>query len=218
MTWDEAGARVVSVNVGRVREVLFHGEIRTTGIWKDPVAGRVAVTTAGVAGDQQADRVNHGGTGKAVYAYATEDASWWQSRLGTPIHPGTFGENLTVVGLPVNEAQIGEQWSVGTAILQVVQPRFPCWKLGLRMDDSRFPKLFLEAGRAGAYLSVVREGEVGAGDPVDVIFRPGHSLTVGLIAHLNHTDRARALRLLEAAEAGSPAEQLDDLLVRSGAP
>jgi MOSC domain-containing protein YiiM len=217
VTWDQAGASVVSVNVGRVREVLFHGEIRTTGIWKDPVPGRVAIETTGLSGDQQADLVNHGGTGKAVYAYAAEDAAWWQDRLRTPVPPGTFGENLTVVGLPVNDAQIGEQWSVGTAVLQVVQPRFPCWKLGLRMDDSRFPKRFLEAGRAGAYLSVVQEGEVEVGDPVDVIFRPGHSLTVGLIAHLNHTDRARAIRLLEAAEAGSPASLLDELLVRSGA-
>jgi len=199
-----------------VREVLFHGEIRTTGIWKDPVAGRVAVGVMGVSGDQQADLVNHGGTSKAVYAYAAEDAQWWQGQLGSPIPPGTFGENLTVVGIAINEARIGERWRVGTTVLEVVQPRFPCWKLGLRMDDSRFPKRFLTAGRAGAYLRVVEEGDVAAGDGVELLSRPGHSLTIGLIAHLNHTDRARAERLLAEAERGSPPAQLDELLVRSG--
>lgn len=216
VTWDSAGARVVSVNVGVVREVIFHGEIRTTGIWKEPVAGRVAVRAHGLAGDQQADLVNHGGTEKAVYAYAAEDAAWWGKQLGAPVAPGTFGENLTVVGIPVNDAVLGEQWRVGTAIVRVVQPRFPCWKLGLRMGDSRFTKRFLDAGRAGAYLSVVQVGDVAAGDGVELLSRPAHSLTVGLIAYLNHADRAMALRLLEASETGSPPEQLDELLIRSG--
>jgi MOSC domain-containing protein YiiM len=213
---DEQRARIVSVNVGAVRTVLFHGQVRTTGIWKEPVAGRVAVGPIGLAGDQQADRVNHGGTGKAVYAYASEDARWWQSQLGQAIPPGTFGENLTTIGMPINDASVGELWAVGTAILQVVQPRFPCWKLGLRMDDSHFPKHFLAAGRVGAYLSVVEEGEVGAGDAIEVISRPTRSLTVGLIAHLNHTDRPLALRLLDAAETGGSTEELDALLARAG--
>lgn len=216
MIWDRSGARVVSVNVGVVREVLFHGEVRTTGIWKDPVSGRRAVGATGIAGDQQADLVNHGGTGKAVYAYATEDAEWWGRQVGAPIAPGTFGENLTVVGIPINDAVLGERWSVGTTLLEVVQPRFPCWKLGLRMGDSRFTKRFLDAGRAGAYLRVVEEGDVGAGDRVELVSQPGHSLTVGLVAYLNHADRPMALRLLEAAEAGSPPDQLDELLIRSG--
>ena len=135
--------RVVSVNVGEVRQVLFHGELRTTGIWKHPIAGRVTVGPIGLGGDQQADRVNHGGTGKAVYAYAIEDTAWWQRELGAPVEAGTFGENLTTAGMEINEALIGERWRVGTTTLQVVQPRFPCWKLGLRMEDSRFPKRFL---------------------------------------------------------------------------
>ena len=216
MTTDAAGARVVSVNVGAIREVLFHGEMRTTGIWKEPRAGRVAARTLGLAGDQQADRINHGGTGKAVYAYAAEDRAWWQTELDEPLAPGVFGENLTVAGMAINDAVIGERWRVGNAVLQVTQPRFPCWKLGLRMNDSRFPKRFLAAGRAGAYLSVVEEGDLAAGDPIACISRPGHSLTVGLVAYLNHADRAMALRLLDAVETGTTPERLDELVLRSG--
>ena len=218
MRTDTSGeaATLVSVNVGVVREVLFHGEVRTTGIWKDPVPGPVTLHTLGAEGDQQADRINHGGTNKAVYAYAVEDAAWWQDQLGIPIPPGTFGENLTVVGMTMNDALIGERWRVGGAVVQVTQPRFPCWKLGLRMNDSRFTKRFLDAGRAGAYLSVVQEGVVAAGDEVVRISRPGHSLTVGLVAYLNHADRPKALQLLEAAERGSEPEQLDELVLRAG--
>jgi MOSC domain-containing protein YiiM len=214
-TSDESAAIVVSVNVGVVREVVFHGEVRTTGIWKEPVPGPVFVRSLGATGDHQADPVNHGGINKAVYAYAAEDAQWWQEQLGIPIPPGTFGENLTIVGVPMNEARIGERWRVGGAVLQVTQPRFPCWKLGLRMNDSRFTKRFLDAGRAGAYLSVVQEGDVEAGDRVERISAPGHCLTVGLVAYLNHADRPLALRLLEAAEQGRDPEQLDELLLRS---
>jgi MOSC domain-containing protein YiiM len=212
----QATAAVMAVNVGAVREVLFHGEKRTTGIWKSPVDGRVAVGSTGLAGDQQADRVNHGGTDKAVYAYAAEDAAWWQDQLGSAVPPGTFGENLTVAGIDLHTAVIGERWQVGTAVLEIVQPRFPCWKLGLRMGDARFPARFLAAGRAGAYLRVVAVGEVSAGDPVTLLFRPRHSLTVGLVAHLNHADRALAVRLLEAASGGRTAEELDSLVIRAG--
>jgi MOSC domain-containing protein YiiM len=202
---------VVSVNVGSVREVLYHGETRTTGIWKEPVAGPVKVRFPGLVGDEQADHVHHGGTVKAVYAYAAEDRQWWQEQLGTELSPGVFGENLTVSGLELNEAVIGERWQVGTAELEVTQPRFPCWKLGVRMNDAGFMKRFLAAARAGTYLSVVREGEVVAGDRVERVFRPSHSLTVGLVARLNHADRGTALRLLEAVADGSSADQLEEL-------
>jgi len=208
--------RVVSINVGAVREVIFRGEIRTTGIWKDPVTGPVAVRTNGVEGDTQADPTVHGGPSKAVYAYAAEDNSWWEQQLGTPVPPGTLGENLTISGVDLNQSVIGEQWRVGGAVLQVTQPRFPCWKLGLRMGDEGFPRRFLAARRPGSYFSVVHEGDVEAGDSLEQIARPAHPVTVGLIARFNHADRELALRLLEATESNPEAGELKRLLTEAG--
>lgn len=212
----EIVGRVVSLNVGSIREVVHRGRTRTTAIWKDPAPGRVSVNRDGLAGDHQADPKFHGGARKAVYAYAREDARWWEDELGTPIGSATFGENLTLEGIPINDAVLGERWRVGGALLEVTQPRFPCWKLGLRMGDPRFPRRFLAAGRAGTYLSVVEEGEIGAGDPVRVVSRPAHPVTVGLIAHLNHADRPLALALLEAAEAGLTAQEWRTMLSGTG--
>ncbi|HEX3542710.1 MAG TPA: MOSC domain-containing protein [Acidimicrobiales bacterium] len=197
-----SGATVVSVNVGAIREIVFHGEVRTTGIWKSPVAGRVAVGATGLAGDRQADLTVHGGRDKAVYAYAAEDLDWWQRELGVAVAPGTFGENLTLGGANLAGAVLGETWRVGTAVLQIVQPRYPCWKLGVRMGDAAFPARFLAAERSGTYFRVVAPGDVAAGDAVEVLSRPSHAVTVGTVAHLNHADRPAAKRLLEAAIAG----------------
>jgi len=127
-----------------------------------------------------------------------------------------FGENLTVTGMALNDALIGERWRVGDAIVQVTQPRFPCWKLGLRMNDPRFPKRFLEAARAGTYLRVIQGADIKVGDPIERISKPGHSLSVGLIAELNAADRPLARRLLDAAERASAPEELDALVTRAG--
>ncbi|HEU5002208.1 MAG TPA: MOSC domain-containing protein [Actinomycetota bacterium] len=212
----QARARVVSVNVGGVREVTYRGKPRTTAIWKDPVEGPVGVSNAGVVGDRQADPTAHGGPRKAVYLYGTDDLAWWEAELGERVGPGTFGENLTVAGVVINDARIGEQWRVGSALLEVTQPRFPCWKLGFRMGDPRFPKRFLEAGRAGTYVTVLSEGAVQAGDAIEVVTRPTHPVTVGLVAHLNHADRELALLLLQAAEAGISLDEWQDLLGQAG--
>jgi MOSC domain-containing protein YiiM len=160
-----------------------------TAIWKSPVAGRLAVRGVNLAGDDQADRKNHGGRDKAVYSYAVEDEEWWAERLGRPIEPGTFGENLTLAGVDVTNALIGERWEIGSALFEVAQPRIPCWKLAARMGDAEFPQKFGDAGRPGAYLRIMREGEVGAGDEVRVIHRPSHGLTVGDVARIYHQDR-----------------------------
>lgn len=212
----KAGGRVVSVNVGSVREILYHGRPRTTGIYKEPVPGRVPLRAEGVAGDQQADLTVHGGTRKAVYAYAAEDAAWWEEQLGREVSPGTFGENVTLSGLDVNGAVIGERWQMGTSLVEVTQPRFPCWKLGFRMGSARFPRRFLDAERPGTYLRVLEAGEVEAGDPVTWVSEPGHQLTVGLVAYLNRTDRPLAIALLDAVEAGIPPTDLQDVLLSSG--
>ena len=119
---------LVSVNVGRPREIEWLGKRGTTAIWKAPVEGRVPVAGVNLAGDDQADRRFHGGPDKAVYAYAGEDYDWWSRELDRPLEPGTFGENLTLQGLDVTAAVVGERWAIGSALLEVAQPRTPCWK------------------------------------------------------------------------------------------
>jgi MOSC domain-containing protein YiiM len=194
------GGRVVAVNVGAPREIEWLGKREMTSIWKHPVEGRVEVRGVNVAGDDQADRRVHGGTDKAVYAYAAEDTEWWSGELGRALEPGQFGENLTLAGVDVTGAVIGERWEIGTALFEVCQPRIPCWKLGARMNDKRFPPRFGAAGRPGAYLRILREGEIGAGDEVLVVHRPEHRLTVGDVARIYHRDEREAERFLHAPE------------------
>jgi MOSC domain-containing protein YiiM len=191
-------AHVLAVNVGEVRAVQVGKRLITTAIWKHPVAGRVPVAGVNVRGDDQADRTVHGGPDKAVYAYGRADTAWWEHRLGIDLGPGAFGENLTVAGVDVTNALVGERWAVGSTLLEVRQPRLPCFKLGLRMDDPRFPRRFAEAGRPGAYLAIIEEGEIGAGDRIEVVSRPSHHVTVGLIALTYLRERHRLHELLEA--------------------
>jgi MOSC domain-containing protein YiiM len=192
--------RLLSVNVGAVRQIELAGRPRTTAIWKHPVSGRVAVWGVNLVGDQQADRRVHGGPDRAVYAYAREDYAWWERQLDRPLDPGMFGENLTTEGIDVTGALVGEQWRVGSVVLQVTSPRVPCWKLGVRMGDPGFPRRFAAGGRPGAYLAIVEEGQVGAGDRIQVLHRPGHGVTVGLMAAAYHRDHRLAARILAAPE------------------
>jgi MOSC domain-containing protein YiiM len=173
---------VESVNVGEPRPVEVNGHTVWTAIWKSPVEGRVALHGVNLSGDDQADRTVHGGPDKAVYAYGAEDTELWEAELGRSLGPGAFGENLTVRGLPVSGAVIGERWAVGSTLLEVAQPRLPCFKLGLRMGDPRFLKRFAAAGRPGAYLRVIREGDIGAGDEIEVTTRPAHGVTSAVVS------------------------------------
>jgi MOSC domain-containing protein YiiM len=179
---DAITGRVESVNVGEPRPVEVNGHTVWTAIWKSPVEGRVALSAVNLDGDDQADRSVHGGPDKAVYAYAVEDVDWWEAQTSGKLGPGAFGENLTVRGLPVSEAVIGERWTIGTALLEVAQPRLPCFKLGLRMGDPRFLKRFAAANRPGAYLRVVRAGDIGRGDQIQVIDRPAHGVTSAFVS------------------------------------
>jgi MOSC domain-containing protein YiiM len=188
------------VNVGAPRPVQVDGDTILTAIWKHPVQGRVPVRGVNLRGDDQADRTVHGGPDKAVYAYAAEDTEWWETELDRPLDPGVFGENLTVRGLPVSEAVIGEQWAVGTALLQVSQPRLPCFKLGLRMDDPRFLKRFARARRPGAYLRILREGDIAAGDAINVGERPPHGVTSALVSRAILGERQLLAAALTAVE------------------
>jgi MOSC domain-containing protein YiiM len=191
---------VVSVNVGRARAIERDGQPATTAIWKSPVAGRVAAQGVNLEGDEQADQEVHGGYDKAVYAYAIEDTRRWEAELGRSIGPGGFGENLTVEGLNLITSVIGERWIAGTAVLEVSQPRLPCWKLGVRMEDPRFPQRFTRAGRPGTYLRIIEPGEVGAGDDVRVTSRPDHGVTIGDVWRVYHRDRRDAAVLLEVPQ------------------
>jgi MOSC domain-containing protein YiiM len=174
--------RVISVNIGRPRTVQHNGKPVKTAIFKQPVAGRVAVRGVNLDGDEQADRSVHGGVDKAVYAYARDDYDWWEAELGRAVGPGSFGENLTVAGIDLRESVVGERWRAGSSELEVSEPRFPCFKLGIRMGDPRFLKRFAAARRPGTYLRIVGEGEVGAGDEIELLSRPEHGLTIGEFA------------------------------------
>src|SRR4051812_3323618 len=171
-----------------------------SAIGKQPIEGRVRVEGINVAGDQQADRRVHGGPDKAVYVYAREDEAWWAEQLGRDIAPGMFGENLTTEGVDVSGAVIGERWRIGTVELEVCQPRLPCFKLGNRFGDPRMVKRFAQASRPGAYLRIVREGELGAGDAVEVATRPRHGVTVALVSDAILLDDALAPAAAAAPE------------------
>jgi MOSC domain-containing protein YiiM len=193
-----AVARIVSVNVGRPRQLAVRrGRPVHSAIGKAQVAGRVRVAGVNVEGDEQADRRVHGGPDKAVYAYAAEDAAWWSRELGREVGPGAFGENLTVEGLDVSGAAIGERWRAGTVELEVAQPRLPCFKLGARFGDPGMVGRFAQAGRPGAYLRITAEGELAAGDPIEVVARPEHGVTIALVSRAILLDDA----LLEDAAA-----------------
>ncbi|HEY7699853.1 MAG TPA: MOSC domain-containing protein [Vicinamibacteria bacterium] len=192
--------RVLSVNVARPREFEFQGKPATSSIWKTPVEGPIAARGVNLEGDDQADREVHGGPHKAVYSYSIEDIRWWEGELKRPLPLSAFGENLTTSGIDVSGALIGERWEIGTTLLEVSEPRAPCWKLGVKMEDPAFPRKFTRAGRPGAYLRIVREGVLAAGDEIRVVDRPRHGLRIGDVFRIYTREREKAARLLEIPE------------------
>ena len=171
--------RVVSVNVGRPRTIEWNGESFATGIFKAPVTERIAMRTVNLDGDEQADLRVHGGPEKAVYAYASERYPFWRHKLDrADLPPGSFGENLTILGLLEEDAHIGDRFRIGTAEVVVTQPRIPCFKLAAKFDRTEIVKEFLESGYSGFYLAVLREGEVGAGDAIEVVARDPQSVSI----------------------------------------
>lgn len=176
--------RVASVNVGQPRQIgVRRGRPLMSAIVKEPVRGRVRAQGHSLDGDAQADRRVHGGADKAIYAYASEDIAWWAAQLGRDdLGPGWFGENLTLEGIDVTASVVGERWRVGEAELEVSQPRLPCAKLGIRFGDGRMVKAFARASRPGAYLRIIGEGQIGAGDDVELLHRPDHGVTVELVS------------------------------------
>jgi len=160
-----ADIKLVSVQVGRPRDVPWHGRVVSTGIYKEPVTGRIMLRRFNLDGDQQADLTVHGGPAKAVYVYPSEHYPVWQVEFpDMQLAYGTFGENFTTEGLDESSVCIGDQFRIGEAVVEVSQPRMPCYKLGIRFGRPDMPKRFHTSGRCGFYLTVLQEGEVGAGD------------------------------------------------------
>jgi MOSC domain-containing protein YiiM len=198
-----ATGRLVSVNIGKPRPVQMAKRTRTTGIFKEPQAGRVRVAGVTVGNDVQVDKKYHGGPYQAVYAYAAEDYAWWSQELGQELAPATFGENLTTERIDVTNAAVGERWKVGTCTIEVTGPRIPCSTLRARMGIPGFVKRFAASRRFGAYFSIVEEGDVGAGDLVEITRRPDHGVTVARFgAAMFDRDTAEAERIFAAL--GSP--------------
>lgn len=201
-------ARLHAVSRGLPRWVSWRGQTIRTGIFKTPVTGPLHVSAEGVEGDGQADRSVHGGLDKAVYAMDASSVHHWQTELGRDdLAPGAFGENLTVAGWPETDVYIGDRFRIGGASFEVSQPRQPCSKLGLRMDDPGFPKRFFASGRVGYYLRVIESGTVQAGDEIDRIAHEEGALDVASLvriwldrsAEAADLERACALDALAAA-------------------
>ena len=171
--------KVVSVNVGRPQELVLGDRLITTSIFKTPVDGPVRVNRLNIEGDQQSDLRVHGGVRKAVYVYPSEHYEFWRAHLqGSDLEWGAFGENITTLGLIETTTHIGDTLRIGTAILQVTQPREPCFKLALKFGQRNMIKRFLESQRSGFYLRVVREGQVCSGDDIALVSRDGEQPTV----------------------------------------
>jgi len=177
--------KLVSVNIGLPRQVTWHGGIVTTGIFKQPVYGRVTLRKLNLDGDRQADLTVHGGEYKAVYCYPIEHYGYWRKELpGRELPMGTFGENFTTEGLLEGSVHIGDQFSIGSAEAVVTQPRLPCYKLGVRFQADDMVKRFLASQRTGFYLAVTQEGQVGAHDEIRLIARDHNAVPVSEITRL----------------------------------
>ncbi|WP_109009122.1 MOSC domain-containing protein [Nostoc commune] len=193
--------KLISVNVGLPREVTWKGKPVRTGIFKESVNSRVMVRELNLDGDRQADLTVHGGVDKAVYVYPFEHYEYWQSELpDTELTLGIFGENFTVTGFKEEEINIGDRFKIGSAELMVTQPRLPCYKLGIRFGRSDMVKRFLASRRTGFYFRVLQEGEVVAGDTLELMSRDTNNISVADITQLYVRERSNPELLYRAAE------------------
>jgi MOSC domain-containing protein YiiM len=191
--------KIISLNVGRPRLVMRDGEPVSTGIFKEPVAGRVMLRTLNLDGDRQADLTVHGGPQKAVYVYPSEHYDFWKRELPDLDLPwGMFGENLTTTGLFETEINIGDKFRIGTAEVIVTQPRMPCYKLGIRFGRADIIKRFLISERSGFYLSVAQEGEVGAGDEFQLLEKNSSGVRVVDVTRLYSSEKENVDLMLRA--------------------
>jgi MOSC domain-containing protein YiiM len=213
-----ASPRIISVSTGAVRDLVISGEPGFSAIDKRPSRARVAVGQLGLAGDEQGDTENHGGPDQAVYVYAREDLDWWTEQLGRELRNGGFGENVTTTGLDVSGALIGETWRVGEVVVQVTSPRIPCVTFQSWTGEAHWVKRFAAAGRPGAYLRVLAEGEIGAGDEIEVLSRPEQRVTVAesMLAYYGDADLMKTL--LTVPGRGEKWDEIaEHVLARTGA-
>ena len=181
--------KLISVNVGLPREIEVNGKIVRTSIWKDPVHGRIRVSSLNLDGDQQSDLTVHGGIDKAAYLYPSEHYAYWRAELpGMALPWGVFGENFSAEGILEDQIRIGDRLRIGSAELIVTQPRLPCYKLGIRFNRPEIVRLFLRSKRTGLYLRVLREGDVGEGDEISFIEKQETGITITDIVSLYSTD------------------------------
>jgi MOSC domain-containing protein YiiM len=207
--------KIVSVNVGRPREIDWKGKTVRTSIFKEPVQGRVRLEALNFVGDEQADLSVHGGPQKAVYGYASEHYDFWQQQLpGVHLPWGVFGENLTTEGLLEEETNIGNRYQVGSAVVMVTQPRIPCYKLGVRFGRDDIVKRFLKSGRPGFYFSVIQEGQVGPGDALELVYREAADVTVADILRLYVTDKQNLSLTQRAVQVAALADGWRDYFQR----
>jgi MOSC domain-containing protein YiiM len=170
---------LLAVNLAVVETLEHNGRQVPTGIYKRPVEGSIRATALGLVGDVQVDRENHGGSDKAIYAYTVENYRYWSTVLGQAPFPfGQFGENFTVTAMPDEAVHLGDVFRIGSILVEVTQPRIPCFKLGIKMGDPAFVKAFLHSGRLGFYLRVLEDGEVRAGDDIVRIREDSERLTI----------------------------------------
>lgn len=189
--------RLESIFVGKPVKAEFNGKEIATGIFKNKVEGSVKVSTFNVEGDKQADLTVHGGVDKAVYAYPSEHYEFWKAeRADLQFQSGLFGENLSTSGLDEENTHIGDVFELGSIVLQVTSPRMPCFKLGIRMNDSRFVKDFMKAEKNGFYFKVLKEGTIEAGDEIRKVGNDGHGLTLREVIQL-YTTRKTDKELLQ---------------------
>jgi len=193
--------KLLSINVGLPREIEWKGKLVRTSIFKAPVPGRVRVAQLNLEGDQQSDLSVHGGIDKAVYAYPSEHYPFWRQELpGIDLPWGVFGENFTTDGLLEEAVHIGDRFRVGSAEFVVTQPRMPCFKLGIRFNRTDIIKRFLQSGRAGFYFAVLKEGEVTAGDSIELLERDEHKIPVADVVNLYRGDAANQKLLRRVSE------------------
>jgi MOSC domain-containing protein YiiM len=169
---------ILAIHVGRPAALQFEGRPVLSAIYKQPVTAPVMVRRLNLDGDQQADLKVHGGPDKAIYCYPSEHYAAWSAELGRALDFGFFGENLTISGLREEALRIGEVLSVGEAVLQVSQPRLPCFKLGVKFGDQRFVPRFLRSRRCGFYCRVLQEGMIEPGQSIEIVERAKSHLTI----------------------------------------
>ena len=206
---------LASINLSTIKTIEHNGKQVSTGIFKQPTTGSVYVGKYNLEGDKQADLKNHGGRNKAVYGFSQDHYSYWASVLNNPhLKPGAFGENLTIAGLDESQIHIGDQFRLGECLLEVSQPRMPCFKLGIALNNSDIPRLFTEQGETGVYFRVIEEGPIKTGNQLELVISGPEKIAVKSLfrAYFDNSYRQAVEVLKTAVELRQLAEEWREIL------